>query len=269
MLLIGLDAASSLAKFGYAIGHYDGSCVHIESAGLIEDRHQPNAIATLIVPALRAANQALIAIDAPLGWPMPLATALHQHRAGEALSTEKDQLFQRQTDRFVHEHLGKKALEIGADKIARAAHRALEVLQQLRVASNRPIPLAWSVPFAGTAAIEVYPAGTLLARGLPHSAYKKDEQREVRKTIADALAPELPDLMRYTDGNTDVFDACLCLAAAKDFIDGIAAPPDDLASAQAEGWIWVRCPPAVELPQGKNRGRGQSHAKPAMRRGKS
>ncbi|WP_045227294.1 DUF429 domain-containing protein [Methyloterricola oryzae] len=241
MLLIGLDAASSLSNFGYAIGQYDGRCVRIESAGLIENRGQANAIQAKIVPSLRAANQALVAIDAPLGWPSTLAAELGKHRAGEVIATEKDMLFQRHTDRFIHKYLRKKPLEVGADKIARAAHSALEILQQLRSASRKSIPLAWSPQFSGVAAIEVYPAGTLAACNLPHSGYKKrDEQLDVRDSIANALTAEIPDLQRYADGNVDVFDACLCLAAAKDFIDGLAVPPEDFDSARAEGWIWVR-----------------------------
>jgi predicted nuclease with RNAse H fold len=240
MVVIGLDAASSLSKFGYAIGRYDAGCVQIEHAGLIESRDHENAIDAYIAPALRGADQALVAIDAPLGWPATLAAELRRHRAGEAFSTEKDALFQRQTDLFVHKCLGKKPLEIGADRIARAAHRALDVLQHLRRASGKSIPLAWSTQLSGVAAIEIYPAGTLIARDLPHSGYKKKEQGDVRHAIANALAVELPDLKHYADGNADVFDACLCLVAAKDFVDGFAVPPDDLDSAYSEGWIWVR-----------------------------
>jgi len=240
MVLIGLDAASSLSKFGYSIGRYDGAVVRIESAGLIESNGQANVINTQIAPILRTEDQALIAIDAPLGWPKTLATELKEHRAGEAFTVEKDALFQRQTDRLLHKRLGKKPLEIGADRIARAAHRALEVLSWLRKESMKPIPLAWTARFSGVVAIEVYPAGTLVSRSLSHSGYKKEEQRGVRDAIADALAGEIPDLKRYVDGNTDVFDACLCLVAAKDFVNGLAVPPSDFDSARAEGWIWVR-----------------------------
>lgn len=240
MVLIGLDAASSLSKFGYAIGRYDAGCLRIESAGLIESRAEANAIDAHIAPALREADKALIAIDAPLGWPATLAAELKIHRAGEAFSTEKDALFQRQTDLFTHKRLGKKPLEVGADRIARAAHRALDVLQHLRRASGKSIPLAWSAQFSGVAAIEVYPAGTLIARDLPHSSYKKDEQADVRHAIANALSGDLPDLKRYADGNADVFDACLCLIAAKDFVDGVSVPSEDLDASYVEGWIWVR-----------------------------
>jgi len=60
------------------------------------------------------------------------------------------------------------------------------------------------------------------------------------KEIAQRLAKEVQALERYVAGRADVFDACLCLVAAKDFIEGRALPPQDLELAQREGWIWVR-----------------------------
>jgi hypothetical protein len=57
--------------------------------------------------------------------------------------------------------------------IARTAHGALSFLARLRERVGAPIPLAWDPgSIEGLAAIEVYPAGTLAARKLPHSGYK-------------------------------------------------------------------------------------------------
>ncbi|MGQ0658699.1 MAG: hypothetical protein ACT4NU_11515 [Chromatiales bacterium] len=39
------------------------------------------------------------------------------------------------------------ALEVGADRIARAAYTALQALGLLRQMTNKPIPLAWSPDF--------------------------------------------------------------------------------------------------------------------------
>ena len=242
MLLIGLDAASQFKNFGYAVGTYEHDRVWIKQAGLVESHSERNALATIIAQEIRAATSALIAIDAPLGWPITLAKELINHNAGEAFVSEKDAMFRRETDKYVKVITGKNPLEVGADKIARAAHAALAALECLRAESGNEIPLAWSKNFLGQAAIEVYPAGTLKARGLPDSKYKKPEELAVRIDIASQLANEIDGLTSYADGSADVFDACLCLIAAKDFLDGLADPPGDLQLAQREGWIWVRRP---------------------------
>lgn len=42
--------------------------------------------------------------------------------------------------------------------------------------------------------------------------------------------------------NADVLDAILCMVAARDFLAGECAPPDETHFDQIkrEGWIWVR-----------------------------
>lgn len=242
MLLIGLDAASDFTKFGYAVGYYEHGRIRIKQAGLVETPGEPNALVSIVVLELRATHQALVAIDAPLGWPASLAAELSHHQAGEAFASDKNAMFRRATDTDVKDRIKKNPLEVGADKIARAAHSALAALQCLRSESGWAIPLAWDRNFAGVAAVEVYPAGTLKARGLPESKYKKPEQLDVRLDIARRLGSEIEDLAAYADGSADVFDACLCLLAAKDFSDGLAKPPADLRLAKQEGWIWVRDP---------------------------
>lgn len=96
-------------------------------------------------------------------------------------------------------------------------------------------------------AIEVYPAGTLLAHRLPASGYKKPGQRRVRSVIRDALddrlaLPEDPERML---SDADCLDAVLCILAAVDFLGGQAVMPPESPSTRKEGWIWVR---AREVP---------------------
>ncbi|MBD3619112.1 MAG: DUF429 domain-containing protein [Chromatiales bacterium] len=240
MLLVGLDAASDFTKFGFALGQYEDGRVGIIEAGLIKTKDDTNALLSSVAPKIKSADKALIAIDAPLGWPKSMAEALQTHEAGQVISKSKDAMFHRETDRVIHRRLAKKPLEVGADKIARAAHSALGALQMLREATGEGIPLAWSRNFSSSAAIEVYPAATLKARGLPHSAYKKFDQAEVRHDISMGISAEIVGLDAYLDGSVDVFDACICLIAAKDFMDGLAEQPVDLELAEREGWIWVR-----------------------------
>ena len=86
---------------------------------------------------------------------------------------EPDHLFSRHTDRVVRARTGKRPLEVGADRIARAALRAVKVLGELRAETSLSLPLALTPGMPEEpSAIEVYPAATLLARGLASSGCK-------------------------------------------------------------------------------------------------
>jgi len=240
MLVIGLDAAAQWKKFGYSIGHFEDGRVAIESAGLLRDA---TGLAQEIGAPLRSHRDVLISIDAPLGWPKALGDALIGHHVGAALAPLPNELFRRVTDDYVHTLIGKRPLDVGADKIARAAWRALDVLDQLRRIVGRDIPVLvdrWDQ--AGVAAIEVYPAATLIAHGLTTSGYKDRDGIDDRRRIAEALEPMATGITLYVDQTDDVFDACLCLVSAVDFLRNEASPPADLNAARKEGWIWVRCP---------------------------
>ncbi|MCM8612364.1 MAG: hypothetical protein NFW15_10470, partial [Candidatus Accumulibacter sp.] len=69
-----------------------------------------------------------------------------------------------------------------------------------------------------------------------------ERQGAVRCRIAQALHAEIPILLSLTDERVDVFDAGLCLVAAKDFMTAETLPPGDTDLARREGWIWVRRP---------------------------
>lgn len=248
-LLIGLDAASSRSKFGYAIAPWRAGVAPIEAAGCLEQPGVDRASGmAAIVAAVRAAadRRVLIAIDAPLGWPGAIATALAEHRAGQPIVTGKSLMFRRLTDRLLRETSGglHRPLEVGADRIARAAHEALSVLDELRARTGLALPLAWSPDFAGAGVIEIYPASTLRSHGLPAASYKKPGDRPRRQAIAARLSQHLPGLDRYVDGSPDRFDACLCLLCACDFLAGACDPPtaEHRALAEREGWIWTRRP---------------------------
>jgi hypothetical protein len=93
-------------------------------------------------------------------------------------------------------------------------------------------------------AIEVYPAATLLARGLASSGYKgkEREQVQIRARLLEALGDELrtevdPELVT---GSDHAFDAALCLLSGLDFLRGEVVSPDDCTRAETEGWIWFR-----------------------------
>lgn len=249
--LIGLDAASQRDKFGYAIATYSACSVQIEDAGCLAEGKPKLDQLSRIASAIRVGleyGRVLVAIDAPLGWPRSLGQVVNTHRAGEAVRVGKNEMFGRLTDRLVKAQGKPYPLEVGADKIARATHEALTVLSLLRHECGFPLPLVWSAEFKGPGVIEVYPAATLRAHGLTFSGYKKPEHEEVRIAIAARLETRIPALLDRCTGDSNAFDACLCLVAAADFIGGNSVGPlaEQEDEARKEGWIWL---PAAGAPQ--------------------
>lgn len=237
--LIGIDCATLEKKTGVALAAYDAGAVRVEHAGV------GGPVLERIAGHLRGDLPALLALDAPLGWPSGMGESLRRHRAGEPLPMEPNRLFRRETDRWVWAQTGKLPLDVGADRIARTAHAALTLLQRVREVIGQPIPLAWSPEdVADLAAIEVYPAATLTVCGIRATGYKAPHQRPAREEIVGALREHL------TLGATaetaialpDALDAIVCTLAAGHFLSGEARPPEDWALARKEGWIWVRGP---------------------------
>lgn len=240
--LVGVDCASDPANVGLAFGVFDGRRSTVLEA-CRGSRSKP--------PLERIAGwlaghdgPALLALDAPLGWPQPMAEALTMHQAGDPLAVDANTLFRRHTDLFVWRRIGKRPLDVGAERIARTAHAALQLLDGLRDRLQREIGLAWSPVFSGCRAIEVYPAGTLAAHGIGSRGYKAKDGLAPRHAVLQALSSRLvmetdvPDMER----GSDVLDAVVCLLSAHDFLSGIALPPAPGDPAHQEGWIWVREP---------------------------
>jgi hypothetical protein len=237
--VIGLDASADLADFGWVVCRYVRGALLLDDFGVLRNEAGVAAIAR---QCAGEAARTLIAIDAPLGWPAPMVRVLGLHRAGGPLAAAPNDMFRRETDKWIKRAIGKQALDVGADRIARAAWQALNVLNQLRAQTGQPIPLAWQADFGPrVAALEVYPAATLLASGLLPAGYKKPaEGRGARRALCLGLAERAPWLSDLIDSKVDIFDAGLCAVAGADFLDGLACPPEDQALAEREGWIWVR-----------------------------
>lgn len=240
--VIGIDCAVQPKATGLALAVVDEQQLVVQEVRTGSNSEPPAVTAATWV---RENPKVLIAIDAPLGWPVDLGPALSEHGAGEALHLDSHQLFRRETDRFVKKLLGRQTLDVGADRIARTAHSAVNLVGQIRAATRRELPLLWDnkdAPDGGV--IEVYPAGTLCAYGLPCSGYKKTKNRRAR----ESLVSEIGRLMSLGDTEADLIeddnrlDAAICCLAAWDFRRGLAAPPSDLEKAKKEGWIWVRNP---------------------------
>jgi len=237
--ILGIDAAVDPKNVGLATAVQN-------NAG----RWQVQAVASG-APAQDLAEQAagllepgrpcLLAVDAPLGWPSPLSAALAKHRAGEPIPASSNELFIRETDRFVRERTGLKPLDIGADRIARTARAALALIDGIRRRTGQDLPLLLCLKAAHTGGLlETYPAATLRQSGLPAKGYKKPEARPTRQTILEGLAERL-ELGEHTTTCLDsdhCLDAVLCVLTAIEYLAGHCPPPQDQALAQTEGWIW-------------------------------
>lgn len=177
--IIGIDCATESRKVGVAFGDFADGAVTIESVRVGSRDWDWDAIVKSVAEEIRAAPRALLALDAPLGWPAPMGDSLAEHTAGSTLEPTADRMFLRETDRLITK-VAKKPLEVGANLIARTAHSALQRLNEIRKESGRSLPLAWdSAPIAEAQVIEVYPAATLLAHGLSDTGYKGTEAKHL------------------------------------------------------------------------------------------
>ena len=239
--IVGIDCATKDANMGLVLAVIDDGRLRIHDATVGDRLHSARSIVEEWLTD--SGDTALLAIDAPLGWPSALVTSLTSHYAGAAIDTPADCMFRRATDAFVKREVGKTPLDVGADRIARTAHAALRLLGELRNGLDVPIPLAWEPwNIADHAAIEVYPAATLMAHGMRSTGYKKTGQVQERTEMVAALRAKMTladQNVRDLVGNADLLDAAVCVLAAADFITGRAVPPTDRCLAEREGWIWT------------------------------
>jgi predicted RNase H-like nuclease len=240
--LIGVDCATQAKNVGLALGYFDNGKARIEEVLI----GSANILVTdTIVKWISDSQNALIALDAPLGWPTDLGRELHSHVAGNPIHVEPNQLFRRSTDKFIKSKIGKQPLDVGADRIARTAHAALSLLDEIRVKNGAPIPLAWEPgPLTGICAIEVYPAATLLAHDINVPGYKRKDGQIARRNLVNKLKKliQLPPDTSLMANNDDAMDAVICCLAGIDFLRGEVMRPADIDVAKKEGWIWVRKP---------------------------
>ncbi len=240
--LVGIDCAVDARKVGLASGSVENG------RAVVKEITAPRSLEDLVENAaavVRESPASLIALDAPLGWPLGLAQAMARHSAGDPLGCTAHEMARRRTDDVVCRELGRRPLDVGADRIARTAHAALELLAKVRARAEVDVPLAWTPGvIRGAAAIEVYPAGTLASRGLDPRGYKKGPAaRNARARLTQAVRAELElseQVAQAMVGSDHALDAALCVLAAADFLRRDVLEPEDDARARREGWIWVR-----------------------------
>jgi len=238
--LIGIDCACDPRSVGLARGYIQG---HALVVGQVIVGSKSEDISAVVAQwMLESSGPVLLALDAPLGWPAPLASALSTHQAGDYLASDAHTLFRRSTDRFVRTKVGQQSLDVGADRIARTAHLALQLLGNIRARTSETLPLAWSPDYTESSAIEVYPAATLRAHGFDPRGYKGKAGEGVRRTYLDRLMEfvQIDAEPRLLVENADAFDSVICLLAAADFVRGLCYAPPQPTIARREGWIWVK-----------------------------
>ncbi len=229
---------------GLALGHVAGREVWLETA--VHGRGV--SIVDTICNWIAGSASTLIALDAPLGWPVALRRTLSLHQAGTHIQVEPDLMFRRQTDRVVKQEIGKQSLDVGADRIARTALAALALLEALRRQIGKPIPLAWKPALeTDVCAIEVYPAATLKAWQMTASGYKDKDGQAQRRSLLGQLEHQLrlPVERSILVQSDDALDAAICVLAGADFLGGTVVQPTDFVVAEQEGWIWVHRPSPV------------------------
>ena len=185
MTIIGVDCAVNPKNAGLARGIFGASQTAVTH---VKTHSETSPIAESISPWIEGSDKTLLAFDAPLGWPLSLGKVLSRHRAGQSISVTANRMFRRRTDSLVKEHIGKLPLDVGADRIARTALAALQILEELREITGERIPLAWEPDFdSRIAAIE----------GNDHALDAVVCILAARDFLkGDAMKPEDPDLSR-------------------------------------------------------------------------
>ena len=242
MIIIGIDYATDPNKTGLALGSFENEHVTIREFRVGSKSEPPDEI---IINWLPKNHPALLALDAPLGWPVTLGKELPSHVAGELLRSEANDLFRRETDRVVKAKIGKQSLDVGADKIARTAHSALKLLHSLRDKTGLALPLTWEMgEIRETSVIEVYPAATLKVRNIDVPSYKDKERSDKRRELLNLLSNyvEIAPHRGALELDANKLDAVICVLGASDFLQGKCIPPVDEELARKEGWIWVQDP---------------------------
>ncbi len=219
-------------------------------------------IAHWISAARTDGRRVVLAVDAPLGWPEPMGPALAGHAAGDPLDQPANDLFRRETDRVVRRLYGRQTLDVGADRIARTALRALAVLEQVRRITGLGLPVAVDAHAltadldSGPVAIEAYPAGWLAATRRLVRGYRADAA--TRRTLFDQIWDGHAEVARESVCESPhVFDASVCVQIARDFVHGRCVSPQEVGVAvdiaKREGWIWLPRPEATTTSSSEGR----------------
>ena len=124
--IIGIDCAAQDKNIGIALARFEGGEARIDCV------KSGGEVRTTLKQWMKDNSPALLALDAPLGWPGPMAEALGTHAAGQKLGAGAHAMFWRSTDHIVWDLLKRPPLAVGANLIALTSHAALELLEDPR-----------------------------------------------------------------------------------------------------------------------------------------
>ncbi len=188
---------------------------------------------------IAGAGHQVIAIDAPFGWPDGFVSFVETYHMGRTPAPVQQVAFRfRTTDKGVHDRFHKWPLSVSTDRLGIVAHRLISLLSRL---TDCDIPPFWKNGRT-TTIIEVYPAATLLARGLSPKGYKAEAK--VRRCLLrelDAAGLEIPlDLAERCIATDDALDAAVCAWTSYLYYLGeTVGPPAGDMLVRHEGWIFA------------------------------
>lgn len=196
----------------------------------------------------------VVAVDVPFGWPNPLARALEAYEIGVALDRDRTQYMYRTTDSWLTNHLPSllardvkppKPFAVGADKLGVTAMVGTVLLNGLSGAFN----LSPRNRAAFPSVVEVYPAISLWAWGLPHEKLKGagDLALSNRRALLSKLENAFKLVVSERDreilvGVEHCFDALVAALTGREYAYGNTFdPPESFADdvLRTEGWVRV------------------------------
>lgn len=235
-LTVGVDLAAEAVRTAVAWIDWSPAGARVRGIDLGADDD-------MVVEALMAADKA--GVDCPLGWPDRFVDFVTAHRAGHVEVPAgrpgrewRRDLALRVTDQVTTRLTGLIPLSVSADRIGHAAMRCAGLLARL-AESGRPVDRGG----AGVV-VEVYPAASLKAWGLPYRGYKRARHRHALGDLLDGLRTAAPwldlgaaeTICRSSDDATDAVIAALTARAAA--LGLVTAPaPEHRDAAATEGWI--------------------------------
>ena len=194
----------------------------------------------------------MVAVDVPFGWPMPFADALQNHQIGVALDPDRLRYMYRSTDLWVRNELPRllsrdarcpRPLSVAADRLGVTAMVGTILLNRLDDTFDLSPQFGDSLP----AAVEVYPALSLWAWGLPREGLggNDDTAREARRallrTLCESFGVSIAERWEATLVDVDhCFDALVAALTGCEYASGNTFdPPDcfDRNVLRIEGWM--------------------------------
>lgn len=201
----------------------------------------------------RAREATKVGIDCALGWPDEFVTFVADHanlaqpQAVDGGKAWRGTLRFRETDRKVHERVGRWPLSVSTDKLGITAMRCAGLLGRL-AASGHVIDRSGR----DGVVVEVYPGAMLRLWEWDIQKYRKDP--DVRHSLVQRLKRDAPwfDFDAHVDlmvESCDAFDAVVAALGARAAAVGQyhRPPSEHQARAEREGWIILPSCPLGEL----------------------